>query len=137
MSFREKSAWVTLISILLITFAYLTHAPRVLNPPPNFALHALVGAIILIVVLEIIGHIAIYLASPKEARTPKDERERLIDLKAVRISAYVYAVGSLAAIGTIALGANEVGIAHLIVLAFVFAEIVNYAARIVYYRRGF
>jgi hypothetical protein len=38
---------------------------------------------------------------------------------------------------TLHLGANEIGIAFVVLQAFVIAEIVNYALRIRYYRRGF
>ena len=34
------------------------------------------------------------------------------------------------------LGANETGVFYCVFLSFILAEIVNYAARIVYYRRG-
>ena len=34
------------------------------------------------------------------------------------------------------LGANEIGVAFCVFLSFILAEIVNYAARVVYYRRG-
>ena len=38
---------------------------------------------------------------------------------------------------TLRLGANEIGLGFVVLLAFVIAEIVNYALRIRYYRRGF
>jgi hypothetical protein len=38
---------------------------------------------------------------------------------------------------TIHLGANEIGLGFVVLLSFVVAEIVNYAMRIYYCRRGF
>jgi hypothetical protein len=40
------------------------------------------GLIALFIVLEIVVHIAIAIQSPRDAETPIDEREDLIDLKA-------------------------------------------------------
>jgi hypothetical protein len=34
------------------------------------------------------------------------------------------------------LGANEIGLAYFLVASFVLAEIVSYAARIIFHRRG-
>jgi len=39
-----------------------------------------------LIVAEVALHLFIAKRSPKEARTPKDERERLIELKATRIA---------------------------------------------------
>jgi hypothetical protein len=90
------------------------------------------------VVVEIIAHVVFMIRSPRDARTPKDERERLIELKSIAIAWYVYAILSIGGIFvTIHLGANVIGLGFVVLLAFVIAEIVNYAFRIYYYRRGF
>ena len=44
---------------------------------------------------------AVAIQSPREARTPKDERERLIDMKAARLAFPVLLVGAFAAIGAL------------------------------------
>lgn len=137
MSFREKSAWITLISLLLVSAVYSMHAPWSLRPEPGgFAFHWLVVCVVALVLIEIVGHVAIAVRAPREALAPADERERLIDLKATRIAAYVYVVGSFAAVAMLHLGANAIGIAYGVLCAFVVAEIVNYVARVIYYRRG-
>lgn len=137
MSFREKSAWVTLISILLVTYMFFLHVSWTLNPEPSmWRVHALLACLLTFIVIEVIAHIVLYLKFPRDARTPRDEREQLIDLKATRIAAYVYVVASFLAVGTMHLGANRIGIACNVLLAFVLAEIINYATRIYYYRRS-
>jgi hypothetical protein len=137
MSFREKSAWVTLISILLVSAFYFTHVPNFLDPDPGrWHFHVLGVAIAAFIVIEIVAYVVLYLRFPKDARTPKDERERLIDLKATRLAAYVYVIGSFLAILSAHHGANGFGVGFFVILAFVIAEIVNYTARIVFYRRG-
>jgi len=139
MSFREKTAWVTLCAILLVSVMLSVHASQLYEPHSGLRvlrlLHICVVAFILI---ELIAYLVLRVRYPKDARTPKDEREQLIDLKALRIAAYVYFAGSLVAVfATIHIALGGPGaVATSVVLAFVVAEIVNYTARIVYYRLG-
>jgi hypothetical protein len=141
MSFREKSAWVTLISLIVVTLLFFLHIPHpyTLRPPPSpFIFHVVMLLIVTFVVIEVVAHVVIAIRSPRDARTPKDERERLIEIRSTAIGAYVYAFLSLGSIFvTIHLGANEIAIAYLVLFSFVVAEIVNYALRVIYYRRGF
>jgi hypothetical protein len=139
MSFREKSAWITLITLIVLTLFYFTHLPPpwLLNPPSGFMFHVLVAGVAAFVVIEIVAHVIVAIRAPRDAQAPRDERERLIALKATSIAAYVYAILSLGSVFTVIhLGANEIGVAFCVFLSFILAEIVNYAARIVYYRRG-
>jgi tellurite resistance protein TehA-like permease len=141
MSFREKSAWVTLIALIVVLMLFWSHIPppSMLAPAPSmFVLHVLMLTISIFIVIEIIAHVVIAIRSPRDARTPKDERERLIELKSLAIAWYVFVILSLGGIFfTIHLGANEIGLGFVVLLSFVIAEIVNYAFRIYYYRRGF
>jgi hypothetical protein len=139
MSFREKSAWITLITLVVLTLFYLTHLPPawMLDPPGGFLFHVLAIGVAAFVVIEIIAHVIVAIRAPRDAQAPRDERERLIALKATSIAAYVYAILSLGSVFiVIHLGANEIGVFYCVFLSFIVAEIVNYAARIVYYRRG-
>lgn len=138
MSFRERSAWITLIAILIVTVMYFLHVPRVFDPTidewPHIAMALSLGAF---VVIELVAYTALRLKYPKDARAPKDERETIIELKAMRLAAYVYVAGTFLAMLTPHHGANGLAVALFVFMAFVVAEIVNYVARIVYYRRGF
>ena len=137
MSFREKSAWVTVTSILLVSGFYFLHVPWSLTPAPSPQLvHGLAYCLIAFVLIEVIAHVVLAIRAPRDARTPKDERERLVELKATRAAAYVYVVGTFLAISSIHIGANKGAIGYGVLLAFVVAEVVNYTARIVFYRRG-
>ena len=141
MSFREKSAWITLITLIFVSVLWALHIPRwrpfTLAPGPNpFVLHALVLATITFVIVVVAAHVLVAIRAPREANARADEREHLIGLKATRLAAYVYAALSLSSISLIHLGANAIGIAYVVLVSFVIAEIVNFAARIVYHRRG-
>ena len=141
MSFREKSAWIMLIMIVLMTALWTAHMawwrPSMLAPDPNpFVFHTLILTTVGFVVIVVVAHIVIAVLAPRDANARADERERLIGLKATRIGAYVYAGLSLSSIFIIHLGANEGGILYCVFLSFIVSQIVNYAARIAYYRRG-
>ncbi len=83
MSFREKSAWISLISILLVSGFFFMHVPWTLTPSSSLALvHALLLCVIALVVIEVVAHIVVAIRAPEDAHAPKDERERLIALKA-------------------------------------------------------
>jgi hypothetical protein len=141
MSFREKRAWVTLITLIVLLILFGFHYPpqSMLRPQPNvFLLHVLALMLTVFVVVEIIARIVFMIRFPRDARTPKDEREHLIDLKSIAIAWYVYAILTIVGIFVVIhLGANAVGVWLVVLLSFVIAQIVNFASRIYYYRRGF
>ena len=141
MSFREKTAWVTLSAIVAVSLMYWFHVPSLLEPHPGrWVLHAMGASLAAYVLIEVVAYIVLYLRSPQDARTPKDERERLVDLKALRIAYYVFVVGALGGmfltLHVPGAGSNPVAVGMVVFLSFVVSQIVKYAARIVYYRRG-
>lgn len=135
MSFREKSAWVTLLAILLVSTLFGLHAPSLSHPQPH-DFHSLAGCIAAFLLIEAVAFLVLRLKYPEDARTPLDEREELIHLKAARLASACYGVGSLLAVLSIHHGVKAPTLAYLIVFAFVTAEVVKYGARILYYRRG-
>jgi hypothetical protein len=141
MSFREKSAWITLITLLAVSVLWLLHFPwgRPFTPAPDsnpIVFHALVLCTISFVVIVVIAHVVVAILAPREASARADERERLIGLKATRLGAYAYVALSMTSVFLIHLGANEIGLAYFLVASLVIAEIVSCVARIVYHRRG-
>jgi hypothetical protein len=113
MSFREKSAWISLVSIALVSGFYFLHVPWTLTPSFNPALvHGLFLCFVALILIEAVAHLVVAFRAPNDARAPRDERDRLIDLNATRISHYVYVGGSLLAVATIHLGANVAALAY-------------------------
>jgi len=138
MSFREKSAWITLIAIVLVCTLFFLHGPEIFVPHPDpWTFHSLVACFSAFIVIKIAAQVVLYVRYPKDARVPKDEREQVIDLKATRLAAYIYVLGTFLAVLTLHHGASGRAVGYFVMLAFVVAEVVNHAARIVYYRRGF
>jgi hypothetical protein len=137
MSFREKSAWISLMLIVLVfgpyfwlvgrSFAGRTHV----HGGTQFAL------ILLFVVLEIVLHIAVAIQSPRDAEAPSDERDNLIDLRATRVAFYVLFGGALISIFTLHFPVNVWTLSQFVLFSIVVAELVKFGSQIVFYRRGF
>jgi hypothetical protein len=142
MSFREKSAWITLIAlvVLAIAFQLAVHSPWTLSPTPGGReFQVLIHSIVVFVTVEIVAYVVLRMHSPRDARTPKDERERLIEIRSRAVAYYVFTAFALG--GTFValhiVGSNQFGMGWLLLWSFVASQIVNYALRIFYYRRGF
>jgi small-conductance mechanosensitive channel len=139
MSFREKTAWVTLIAIAVVSLMYLLHMPWPLDEHSDREMvHAMGASVAAYVLIEIVAYLVLRWRNPQDARLPKDERERLIDLTALRIAYYVLVVGMLGGMFVTLhlVGARHSTVSWMSFTAFVFAHTVKHAARIYYYRRG-
>jgi hypothetical protein len=138
MSFREKSAWISFICVLIFSGLYGWHYVQVelfhAHENPVKYVFTTIAALVL---LEIVLHVAIAIQSPREARTPKDEREQLIDLRASRIAFYVLFVGAMASLGLgmHLPGANRFLMAQLLMTAILTTLLVRFGTQIVLYRR--
>ena len=129
MSFREKSAWISFICILIFGALYARGGGN--SASSAFAIMAA------LVALEIALHVAIAVQSPRDARTPKDEREQLIDLRASRVAFYVLFVGTLLSLGLgmHLPGSNRFLMAQLLMSAIITTLLVRFGIQIVLYRR--
>ncbi|HTQ99844.1 MAG TPA: hypothetical protein VMH83_07635 [Candidatus Acidoferrum sp.] len=139
MSFREKTAWVTLCAIVIVTLMYWFHIGSLFEPhSPGRVAHSLGASLVAFLLIELVAYFVLRLRNPEDAGEPKDERERLIDLKAMRIAYYVFVVcallGIFVALHVVNAGAGAV--ATTVMLAYMAAEVVRHSARIVFYRRG-
>jgi Ca2+/Na+ antiporter len=156
MSFREKSAWITFI-LLLVVFGFyfvsfgaaffagegrLEAAHSDVNAATartvaHVGFFVLMGLLVVaIIVGEIVLHIIIAVRSPAEANAPQDERERLIALKAKRPAYYVLATTAFLSIAVLSLGGGAWALANGILFAMWLGELTNYGAQIYFYRRG-
>ena len=138
MSFREKSAWISFLLLLAISIAYFWSFTGVLRGTigGQQMFHLFLLLFLLFIVGEIVLHAIVAIQSPRDAKAPKDERDRLIDLKATRIAFLVLLTGSLLSIFLIHFDIARYVIVHAMLLAVVVAELSMLGARIVYYRLG-
>lgn len=136
MSFREKSAWISLVSMAGIYGVYFWSLVRSGARDGGFHYAGLLGTVIALAVVQTALMIAVSISAPKQAAAPRDEREKLIDLKATRFAYFVLA-------GSVACACFFRGFPRPIIFdanAFLFilvvAEILRSGCQIVQYRRG-
>ncbi len=137
MSFREKSAWISLASLLIVFGVYFWNVARVVARQKPIApmIPLFLGLLVALIVAEVALHLLIAMRAPHDARAPKDERERLIELTATSKAFYVLVVGALLSIGTMHLRIGVWVMAHCVLLSVVVAELVKFGTQIVLYRR--
>jgi len=146
MSYQEKSITGSLIAILLAYGYYFAAVLRHLGEPElvGSTLGRLILAVIVLVVIEIIYHIALSAAAKPE----KDERDVIIGLKAYRNAYFAYGAGAFFVVAcVIAAGlmrdsaatriiATPFLLVNFVLLFMVLAELVKLVSQLRYYSRG-
>ena len=94
MSFREKTAWITLVTILVCFGAYygaiISGMLRQTSWQAfHFGILAIVGLVLLLVALKL----AALLVTPRDSRSAGDERELMIHARSHVIGYYVLMIG--------------------------------------------
>ncbi len=147
MPFREKSAWIQLISAVVVWVYYFRTVALALAAGRDVHFVSLfVGCIVGLVLLQIVLSIVAALFALRDAKAPSDERENLIALKSARIAFIVLNIGiiTLALAGPLfakpllpgVADAGMIVMVNGILLAMVIAELVRCASQIVYFRLG-
>lgn len=140
MSFREKSDWLSFLSLGLLGIYFVEVVRHVLGhshgggPAYYFTLFWVL--VIVLVLIQVVTHIVLALRSPQDAQTPVDERERFIYLRATRPAYFVLLVGAFLTIGTLHMGLTTWQFAHCILAVIWVAELIRYGTRLYYFRKG-
>lgn len=141
MSFEEKSAWGSLIGLLLVSAWYFPKAMVVAVAATSSAPLAKISVIWIVVMIAILvvyhGVIALW-------GYDTDERDRLIELKAERVAGHVLSGSLLFVVGVIMVKLFEsvagdvqpLLVTVWILAAMTLAEASKYIAQIAYYRVG-
>ena len=80
--------------------------------------------------------VAAAILSPEEANAPRDEREKLIELKATRIAYSGLATGIVLACFLAAFDPPAIIATNALLFVLVMAEVLRSACQIIQYRRG-
>jgi Na+/H+ antiporter NhaD/arsenite permease-like protein len=139
MSYREKSAWISLLLYLGIYGFYFSQVAMAAARGEADGTHflGLFGqSVAVFVVATIVLTVVAAVLAPRDAQAREDERERLITLKANSASGYVLATGAVLAIGVVFYGADEFLTINLLFFALVLSEVYKVATQLVLYRRG-
>jgi len=137
MSFREKSTWISFVLLLAIAVPFFYQFLRIERGLSNSraSFHLFLFLVVLFVVGEIVLHAVIAVQSPRDARAPKDERDRLIELKTMRVAFFALMAGALLVIVLLHFPLDRFAILQTQLFAVVVAELAMLGARLVYYRR--
>jgi hypothetical protein len=138
MSFREKSTWITFVLLRVVFGFYFVSVAgqmiRPVHPHPNFFVLFFV-LLLIIVVMEVVLHGIAAMRSPAEAKTPADERDWLIALKAKRPAFFVLMTGAFLSVAVAHLGVGVWPILNAMLFAMWLGELTNYGAQLYFYRR--
>ena len=138
-SFKEKSLWTSLIITIVIFGYYFSRVFSALNQPTvdtSGLITLFIGVVFAMIVLEIVSHITLTAIYKKEANDFNDERDKLIELKAIRISYYILILGVFQAVVSLLMGKSPIMSTNIILLFFVVAQIAGDITQLVYYRKG-
>ena len=141
MSFREKSAWITLISVLICFGAYFAEVVSRVAGEHRFggglrSLHLLLLSVVALVALQVGLTLIAAWTTPKAGRGPADEREMQIQQRAHTLGYHVLTALALALFAPAHFGHSGVEMANFALLAVVIAALTVAAAQIVMFRRG-
>lgn len=141
MSFREKSAWITLFSVLVCFGAYFTELFGGLASNPHHfgglgSVHLLLLATVALVALQVSLSLIAAWTTPKDGRGPADERERQIQWRSHALGYHVLMVLALFLFVPAFFGHRGVEMANFALLGVVIAALTVAVAQIVMFRRG-
>jgi len=147
MDLKERRILVSLISSVLILciyclYVYYRHIagnPEVLNDLKFLGKSFLIMipvAIVAQIIIQIVFAIITKISSNEDIDPIDDERDKLIELKAIKISHYIFILGFMLAMGSLALGMQPWVMIFVLIGSGFVASVVNEVLRLYYYRKG-
>lgn len=145
---KEKQILVTLINTIVILasyslyvyYKYIIGNPDIINDF-KFWGKAFLILIPITIVAQIIIHIIFTIVNKiitnEDLSTISDERDKLIELKAIRIAHWIFTAGFLMAMGSQAFGMQTYVMFFLLLFSGFAASIVSEIAKLYFYRKGF
>lgn len=147
MDLKEKRILVSLISSVLIMLIYglymyyrfIDGNPLLLNDLRflgKWFLIMIPVAIVAQIIIQIVFAIVYKISGNEDIDPIDDERDKLIELKAIKISHYIFILGFMLAMGCLALGMQAWKMIFMLIASGFVASVVNEVLRLWYYRRG-
>ena len=135
---REKSLWLLLVSLCAAFAIYFAVALPGATPqvePADIA--AFICVLVLLVVVQIIGHTLLGIADRRDlvANVQADERDALVQLKATQAGSWVLAVGVFFSLCVGVFVEGNFAFVHVLLAFWVLAQATAYATQLVLYRR--
>ena len=137
MSYKEKSAWVMCLALML---GALFYGYAVLGMTAQTAHSPLTGIVVIyvliIVLISIVGHIIAALVSVDEAEAVADERDKLVSVRANSASSHILGLGVITGVLMYLLGGDGDLLFHFALVSLTLSSIAEYALKIYFYRSG-
>jgi hypothetical protein len=145
---KEKQTLVTLISSTLVMIIYAIYVynrqvvpdPEIINSlqfwGKSFMLFIPI-AIVAMIIVHIIFTIINKIVTNEDLDEVQDERDKLIELKTIRISHWLFTAGFLLAMGSQALGMQTWVMMATFIISGLVSSLVSEIAKFLMYRRGF
>lgn len=139
MSFREKSAWITLVSVVVCFGVYYGAVlTGTVASHSMAALHLGLGCILALVILQVGLTFIAAATTPNAGKGPRDEREKMIQARSHTIGYYTLMVaGAAIFIPTHLPGFTMVDVVNFAFGGIVIATLAVAIAQIVMFRRGY
>lgn len=139
MSYREKIAWLSLITMAVTFgpyFAIVAAGPPLGEALPNLRQLGLFAVIAIVQMLILgVGHLYLRRRSPQDARTPPDERDRAIMRRSISSAYYVLIAGMILVGCVMPFSSSGWTITNAALVMIVAAEVVHYGVVVFSYRR--
>ena len=147
MGHQEKQSIVSIIgSVLVIGFYslyvyrhYIQTDPELLNNYQFWGksfLYLIPVAIVVQIVIQIVFAIANRIITQEDMPDFADERDKLIELKSIRISHWIFIFGFMLAMGSLAMGMQPFVMFLTLISSGFLASLASEVAKIIYYRKG-
>jgi hypothetical protein len=140
MSFREKSAWITLVSVLVCFGAYFFEVFAHFGTDRHFggagSLHLLLLSVLALAAVHITLTVVAALTTPKDGHGLTDERERMIQWRAQSLGYNVLMLLAISLFGPGFFGHRGIEMANFALLGVVISALTVSVAQIVMFRRG-
>lgn len=144
---KEKQSIVSIIgSVLVIGFYsmyvyrnYVAGDPEILNDFQFWGksfLYLIPIAIVIQIVIHILFAIGNSIVTREVMTDLTDERDKLIELKSIRISHWIFTVGFMLSMGSLAFGMKPYVMFLTLLSSGFLASLISEVAKIIYYRRG-
>lgn len=137
MPFKEKTAWISFLSTIVIWGTYFGYTIVTWWQQPGLVyLVGFIGAVVVQAIVVATAAIISAILAPRDASAASDERDRAISRRAYSVAYPVLIVLVLCVAGGMHLGLTARGMTYGIMAAIITAEVVHYGVQIVGYRMG-
>ena len=140
LSFHEQSLWLVLASLCAVFgvyFARVVPATGATIGPAQIG--SFIGLLVVLVLVQIIGHALLALGSLRELRqggVQRDERDVLIELKSSRLASWLLACGVFCALCVAVLVPGNAAFVHVLLAFWVLSQVLALASQLYLHRWG-